>query len=177
MQGGRSDNSVLGSWGGKFDVRASSEGESSGYESEVEITSRISLGYTFDAVLHSLRTFFAVSISLPVAWMCLHPTIGSFRARKFRMVDKGTKTVVWVQKKLRSRLGDYYFGFFFVLRRRRVLPAFVAVSYLECRPHLRATGDINCLYWFSFRKHDEGCFWFTSSAISAGLASRPSRGD
>mmetsp|Transcript_4109 Transcript_4109/g.8870 ORF Transcript_4109/g.8870 Transcript_4109/m.8870 type:complete len:494 (-) Transcript_4109:77-1558(-) len=113
MQGGRSDNSVLGSWGGSFLGRGDdSEAESSGWESEVEIRQPLSLGHRLDAALHSLRTAFALTISLPIAWLCLHPSIASFREHKFRRVEAGTKTVLAVQHFLRCKLLDIYFQVF-----------------------------------------------------------------
>lgn len=106
MQGGRRDNSVLGSWFGETDNESGS-----GYESEVEVrsTSVIRLGHRLDGALQQLRTWFAVSISLPIAWLCLHPSIGSFRLRKKLRVREGTDTVVRLQAALRCRVLDVYF--------------------------------------------------------------------
>ena len=65
MQGGRDDdNLVLGRWGRVLDG-----GDSSGYESEVEVTERLSLGERMDHVVHFVRTTFAIAISLPIAWL------------------------------------------------------------------------------------------------------------
>ncbi|GBG31689.1 Sphingosine-1-phosphate phosphatase, putative [Hondaea fermentalgiana] len=114
MQGGRSDNSVLGRWGGSFrqDAALAEGEESSGWESEVEVTQSISIGRRLDAGLHALRTAFALALSLPIAWLCLHPSIASFRERKFRVVETGTQTVVSIQRRLRCRALDMYFQVF-----------------------------------------------------------------
>jgi len=116
MQGGRSESAVLGSWA-KFPFPSSTsqhdgDGDTSGYESEVTVGEDISLGKSLDVVLHSLRVAFAVSISLPIAWMCLHPSIAEFRSNKLRVVQHGTKQVVWLQSKFRNRFFDAYFQVF-----------------------------------------------------------------
>ncbi len=109
MQGGRSDDAVLGSWAGRS-PRINESEEDSGYESEIEVTNRLSLGRVLDEVIHACRVVFAVSISLPIAWLTGHSSIGSFRARKRRVVEEGTKTVVAFQKATRCKFGDVYFG-------------------------------------------------------------------
>ncbi len=113
MQGGRSDDAVLGSWGRSprnDGFESSDDGGDSGYESEVSVTSRLSLGRILDEIIHACRIVFAVSISLPIAWLTGHSSIGSFRARKRRVVEEGTKTVVAFQNAMRCKLGDVYFG-------------------------------------------------------------------
>jgi len=111
MQGGRGtyDSSVLGKWGRIPRDHDGSGHESSGYESEVSVTTHLSLGTRVDDLIHAARTFFAVSISLPIAWITLHPSIGSFRARKFRVVAEGTKSVVALQQRLRHPVLDVFF--------------------------------------------------------------------
>jgi hypothetical protein len=102
MQGGRSEasllraeSSVLGRWGRLND------GASSGNESEVEVVERLSLGSRVDEALHVVRVGVAVSISLPIAWLTGHSSIGAFRARKVRLVEEGTQTVLALQARLR----------------------------------------------------------------------------
>jgi hypothetical protein len=102
MQGGRSEasllrseSSVLGRWG-RID-----DGSSSGYESELEVVERLSLGARLDEAVHAVRTGVAVAISLPIAWLTGHASIGAFRARKVRLVEEGTQTVLALQARLR----------------------------------------------------------------------------
>jgi len=110
MQGGRSESSVLGRWEWVMGTKLKADDESSGYESELEVSDSLSLGEKLDTLVHTLRTVFAVLISLPVSWICMHPSIGAFRLHKFEMVRSGTATVLALQSKLRHPVLDVYFG-------------------------------------------------------------------
>eukprot|EP01063_Lacrimia_lanifica_P008164 TRINITY_DN15289_c0_g1_i1.p1 TRINITY_DN15289_c0_g1~~TRINITY_DN15289_c0_g1_i1.p1 ORF type:complete len:408 (+),score=146.24 TRINITY_DN15289_c0_g1_i1:98-1321(+) len=64
----------------------------------------ISLGKGLDDLIDALRSAFAFAISLPIAWMTLHPTIDAFKAHKEAKVEKGTRTVLALQGALRRPL-------------------------------------------------------------------------